>query len=191
MAGSTVGAGEAYEKILTANLQRAIDFVKFAETKNAALLALASAWVVASINIESSGKAIPSGFSTSVPLTLLVSVCAGCTAMISFLPKLHLPKFLGGRRAGPHPKNLLYFGDICTLPIKTLEQDLHARYLPDGKGPRDEYIHDLIVQISVNSEIALRKMHLFLWGLRLMLLAGAVLLVPSAGLAFRAVKSLW
>jgi len=42
-----------YEKLLTANLQRAVDFVKFAETKNAALLALSSAWVVAALNLDS------------------------------------------------------------------------------------------------------------------------------------------
>lgn len=35
---------EAFEKILTSNLMRAIDFVKFAEAKNAALLTFNSAW---------------------------------------------------------------------------------------------------------------------------------------------------
>ena len=36
---SSVKPDEAYEKILTTNLQRALDFLRFAEAKNAALLA--------------------------------------------------------------------------------------------------------------------------------------------------------
>src|ERR1035438_9648140 len=126
---SSIKPDEAYEKILTGNLQRAIDFLRFAEAKNAALLALASAWVVAIISLESSGKTIPPRLALSLLVALLLALCAGLLAMLSFLPRLHLPGFLGGHRAGPHPRNLLYFGDISTLPVKTLEQDLRSRYL--------------------------------------------------------------
>jgi hypothetical protein len=76
------------------------------------------------------------------------------------------------------------------LTIKTLEQ-VPARYLSTGQGYRDEYIHDLTVQLSVNSEITMRKMHLFNWGMRFILLGGVVLLLPSLGLVFTSVKSLW
>jgi hypothetical protein len=188
---SSVKPDEAYEKILTTNLQRALDFLRFAEAKNAALLALASAWVVAIINLESSGKTIPPRLALGLLLTLLLALCAGLLAMLSFLPRLHLPRFLGGHRAGPHPKNLLYFGDISTLPVKTLEQDLRIRYFPDSDGYKDEYVHDLVVQLSVNSEIAMRKMRLFLWGMRLIVLAGLILLVPILGMVFEGLKSLW
>ena len=191
MADPTISADEAYEKILTANLQRAIDFLKFAEAKNAALLALSSAWVVAIINLECSGKSVPSYLAPSILVALPLSLCAGVLAMLSFLPRLHLPSFLGGKRAGPHPKNLLYFGDISTLPIKTLEHDLHARYSAPSKKHTDDYIHDLVVQLSVNSEITMRKMSLFLWGMRLILLAGLILLVPTATIAVKGLNRLW
>jgi len=182
---------EAYEKILTGNLQRALDFLKFAEAKNAALLALASAWIAAMLNLECSGHTLPRGFAISIPVALLCAFSAAFLAMVSFLPRLHLPAFLGGKRSGPHPPSLLYFGDISTLPIKTLEHELPARYLSSGAGYRDEYIHDLIVQLSVNSEIAMRKMLLFRWGMRLILTGGIVLFLPSLGLAFATLKSLW
>jgi Family of unknown function (DUF5706) len=191
MAVSPINPTDTYEKILISNLQRAIDFLKFAEAKNAALLALASAWVVAIINLECSGKAIPDPLATSVSVTLLLSLSAGLLAMLSFLPKLHLPGFMGGKRAGPHPANLLYFGDVGSLTIKALEQNLQARYFPDGKGFKPEYIHDLIVQISVNSEITLRKMRLFRSGMMLILLAGTMLFIPVAEMAFKAAKTLW
>ena len=191
MAGSTINSTEAYEKILTANLQRAIDFLKFAEAKNAALLALISAWVVASINFICSDKIIPACLSVSVSLALVFALTAGLLAMLSFMPRLQLPTFLGGKRAGPHPKNLLYYSDISSLPIKTFEQDIHANYFPDAKGYKDSYLHDLIVQISVNSEITLRKMRLFRWAMGLVLLAGSIILPPVLMMALKSMGVLW
>ena len=171
-------AAEVYEKILIANLQRAIDFVKFAEAKNAALLALSSAWVVAMINLEFSGRPVPNSWAVSIVLTLLCSLCAALLAMTSFLPKLDLPGLLGGKQTGPHHKNLLFFGDISTLTIKSLEADLHSRYCPKANIPTGEYIHDLVVQIGVNSKIARRKMRFFIFGMWLIVFAALILLVP-------------
>ncbi len=184
-------AAEAYERILTANLERAIDFVKFGEAKNAALLALSSAWVVATINLELSGRQIPDAWAANIVLTLLFSLCAALLAMASFLPRLHLPWFLGGKKAGPHPKNLLYFGDISSLTIKTLEPDLHARYFPKANMPTDEYIHDLVVQIGVNSQIAHRKMRFFYFGMWLILFAALALLLPVVGMSLKIARGLW
>jgi hypothetical protein len=42
---------EAFEKILSTQLGGTIDFVKFAETKNAALLTFSSAWIIGTINL--------------------------------------------------------------------------------------------------------------------------------------------
>jgi hypothetical protein len=135
MAGQLPEA-EAYEKILSANLQRAIDFVKFAETKNAALLALSSAWVLAAINLESSGKAIPGLLAVSVVLTLFLSLCAAIIGMLSFIPRLHLPGFLGGKKAGPHPRNLLYFGDISGLTINTRRPNFTSVIFQTAEPPQ-------------------------------------------------------
>ena len=184
-------AAAAYEKILTANLQRAIDFVKFGEAKNAALLALSSAWVVATINLEFSGRQIPDTWAVNIVLTLLFSLFAALLAMASFLPKLHLPWFLGGKKAGPHPKNLLFFGDISSLTIKTLETDLQARYFPKADVPADEYIHDLVVQIGVNSQIAHRKMRFFCFGIWFIVFAALALLLPVIGMGYKIARGLW
>jgi hypothetical protein len=179
---------EAYEKILVANLGRVIDFLKFAEAKNAGLLALSSAWVIASVNLECSGHALPGAFGFAVPLAMVLALCTALLAAWSFSPKLHLPRFLGGRRAGPHPKNFLYFGDIASVTAKTLEQDLRARYYSDKAELRDEYLHDLTVQISVISSIILRKMRLFVCGVAFIIAAAITLLAPAATLAFHAIK---
>jgi hypothetical protein len=51
---------EAFRQVLSASLARVIDFLKFAETKNAALLTFASAWTFASINVLT-GERAPTG----------------------------------------------------------------------------------------------------------------------------------
>jgi hypothetical protein len=190
MSASTPVDAETYETILTANLQRAIDFVKFAEAKNAALLALSSAWVLATVNLECSGKSILVELRTSIVLALACSLCAAIIAMTSFFPRLHLPGFLGGKKAGPHPPNLLYFGDISSLPIRTLKADLHNRYFPSGNPYSDDYIHDLIVQIGVNSQIAKRKMRFFSWGVTFILIAGIVFFIPVMGMLYQSIRGL-
>ena len=51
---------EAFGGILSASLARVVDFLKFAETKNAALLTFASAWTLALINLLTGDRA-PAG----------------------------------------------------------------------------------------------------------------------------------
>jgi len=68
---------EAYVLVLTETLQRAIDFLKFAEAKNAALLAFASAWIGVAVNLECKSGTIPSSFAISIPVSLLCAICAG------------------------------------------------------------------------------------------------------------------
>ena len=192
MASTSTKLNGAFEKILTANLQRALDFQKYAEAKNAALLTIASAWVIAIINLISSGKRLPDGLNTCVYFVLPLSICAGILAMISFLPRTNLPKFLGGKQAGPHPKNLLCYGDISLLPLKTFEQDITARYCTVAQTDLSaDYIHDLIVQISVNSLITMRKLKFFRYGMILICLAALVMLIPVLGLAIKMAKGLW
>lgn len=181
---------EAFEKILTTNLQRVIDFLKYAEAKNGALLTIASAWVIAIITLISSGKSCPGGLNTAIYFALIFSFCAGILSMISFLPRTKLSRFLGDKHAGPHPKNLLYYGDISILSIETFEQDIRERYYPVASQYSEDYIHDLIVQISVNSQITMRKLNFFRWGITLILIAALILLIPVLGLAIKMAKGL-
>ncbi len=168
---------EIYEKILTNNLQRTIDFLKFAEAKNAALLAICSAWILAIINLACTDKQIPEHLKFLLPIILIFSLIAAMVAIISFLPRLNLPKFLGGKHAGPHTKNFLYFGDIASIPVRTLEKDILTRYMPQNEVATADYLHDLVVQISAISDITNKKMLLFRWGISFILLSAALLLI--------------
>jgi hypothetical protein len=167
---------ETYEKIVTADLQRAIDFLRFAEAKNAALVALASSWFIAGLNLECSGKTIPSAFMYCVPIAMILVLLAGAVSLFSFFPRLKLTAFLGG--------------DIRDIPINALGAELRKRYYPDSTGAVPEYIADLTVQLSVNSNIAMRKMRLFSIGVGFISAATLSLLVPAVILALKAIRAL-
>jgi hypothetical protein len=62
---------------------------------------------------------------------------------------------------------------------------MRKRYMPEtGKPHREEYFHDLAVQIHINSDIAVFKMRLFRMGLGMIAVAGVALLVSAIVLFF-------
>ena len=171
---------EAIAALLLANLQRTIDFLKYAEAKNGALLTFASAWVLAILNIAVRNDPIK-GFSVYEYAVIPPFILAGLVALISFFPRMHLPAFLGGRRAGPHLKNLLYFGDVGGMTVSEFQKAVRDNYYPQGgRGVTDAYIRDLSIQIVVNSEITKRKLRLFQIGLWLVLVAGVLFVSVTA-----------
>jgi hypothetical protein len=172
---------EAFEKILSGSLQRVIEFLKYAEAKNGALLTLASVWALAVINILATEKPIPPHYRAALSLSLPFIIVAGMVAILSFVPRMHLVRFLGGRRAGPHPPNLLYFGDLRKLTVAEVERQFRERYFPtDERATTDAYVRDISVQIGVNSQIVRRKLVYFSVGLGFMALAVVVPLIRLA-----------
>jgi Family of unknown function (DUF5706) len=171
---------DAIVALLLASLQRTIDFLKYAEAKNGALLTFSSAWVLAILNIVLNDKPIK-GLLLYEYTVIPPFILAGLAALISFFPRMHLPGFLGGRRAGPHPKNLLYFGDVGLMTVSEFQNAVRDNYYPqDARGVTDAYIRDLTVQIAVNSQITNRKLRLFQIGLWLVMIAGIAFVSVTA-----------
>ena len=160
---------EAFGQVLSASLVRVIDFLKFAETKNAALLTFASAWTFASISVLT-GERAPAGIlGGAYWVALILFSGAAVVAILSLLPKLNLHAF---HRDPTKPNNLLYFGHIAEFDTALFRTRVQERYLGEGdQSPTDEYLDDLMVQISVNSKIASWKFGMFNLGARLVLIA--------------------
>jgi hypothetical protein len=172
---------QTLEAVLLAVLQRTIDFLKYSEAKNGALMTFSSAWILALIGFFLNDKSLRYGFRMSICISAGIFLGSSMLAVASFLPRTDLPWFLGGKRSGPHPKNLLYFGDVASMTASEFEDGLRTRYLPEeNESVRREYLHDLAVQVSVNSQITVRKLRLFRLGVLLAALATAVMLLPLA-----------
>lgn len=165
---------EAYEKLLSASLTRTIDFVKFAEAKNAALLTFSSAWILASVNISCTS---PSQewrwlFGIVVPIFVVSAIIA----IISFFPELKLEKF---HQDLEQRKALLFFRDVAKFSSASFRDRLNERYFPpEGQSATQNYLDDLSVQIHINSCIAVWKFRLFKIVSVIALLGIVVLLYP-------------
>ena len=179
---------EAYERVLTSSLARVLDFLKFAETKNAALLTFASASIVASIsnlNNATLGSEWRTAFTFALPLFILTAL----TALYSFLPKTLLNRF---HKDPEQSKALLYFGDAASFAPAAYKQRVLERYLPpENESATQNYLDDLAIQIAVNSQITKRKLTIFNTGALIVFCAILVVSVPGIISLWRLLSALF
>src|SRR5438270_7192185 len=71
---------EALHEVLSSTLPRVIEFLKFAETKNAALLTFASAWILASVNLLTREHALPEGLASALAVALPLFIASAVVA---------------------------------------------------------------------------------------------------------------
>ncbi len=172
---------DAYDKILGASLARVIDLVKFAEAKNAALLAFTSAWTVAIANLMARENSSTVAFGAVMPISGALFLISALIALYSILPRVDLSKFFKGERRTSRDLNLLFYGDIAKVEIGDYPASVRNRYFPaDKHSTTDQYLSDLSCQIHVNSTIANRKYILFKIGAWIALSSMAILVSPAA-----------
>ena len=172
---------DAYEEALVTNLARVLDLLKFAEAKNAALLAFTSAWTVAIANLMARQEAPPAAFADVLPVSGALFLIAALVALYSILPKVRLAEFFKGEQRIARELNLLFYGDISQIDIATFPERLRTRYYPADKcSTTDQYLTDLSCQIHVNSTIASRKYTLFKIGAWVTLGSMIILVSPAA-----------
>ncbi|WP_114393238.1 Pycsar system effector family protein [Oleisolibacter albus] len=180
---ATCDQDEGYEKLLTAQLARVIDFLKFAEAKNGAMLAFCSAWLVAvskAVTDDHTQAFVIIPLLLTVPPVLLVAVLT----LISFLPRL---PFRARRPVPGRPCDLLFFADVLHLNAADYSLLLRQRYYPEeGRFCRDEYFDDLVAQITANSRIAYHKYRMF--NRSAMILIATVAVAVFSALALLALK---
>ncbi|MDD1532693.1 MULTISPECIES: Pycsar system effector family protein [unclassified Bradyrhizobium] len=149
---------DAFEKILSTQLGRNIDFVKFAETKNAALLTFSSAWIIGSINLLTGQATLPLGYNVAFCVALPLFAIGGLVCILSFVPQV-MARF---HQPDDDAKSLLYWGHIAEIPVARYHERVTERYKPsENHSVTERYLDDLCVQISVNARIATRKFSMF------------------------------
>jgi len=164
-----------YGQLILSSLGRTIDFLKFAEAKNAASLTFASAWALGITNTLSGNRVLSSGEAQALGLSRFLFVLAIVVAAWSFLPRLRGKAF---HRGAKQPPNLLYFGDIAAYELEAFKMHLDRAYRGDSPTLGTErYLDDLRAQLWINSRIAHRKFRIF--GM-CMLLTFAALIIAMA-----------
>ncbi|MGB8292764.1 hypothetical protein ELI13_36025 [Rhizobium ruizarguesonis] len=173
---------EAYEKLMSANHGRMIDFVKFAETKNAALLTFASVWIGAIINLLKSPDELPFNYGKALVAALILLFFAAAICLTSLLPRFLDQVY----KREDERVNLLYFGDIVKGGVKDYPEMAEKEYRPqDEDSTTPTYLRDLAVQTAIQASIAHRKFRFFHRAGSLVLLAFLVMLLPPVIAAAR------
>jgi pycsar effector protein len=156
---------EIVEKCLVATLNRVLDFIKFAETKNGVLATLSSGWLVAIAGYFGSSKSAAPMLATAAMWATPFIALTAILSILSFFPKINLSSRTR-LNSTHHLPNLLYFGDIAQLELDEYEAQVRNRYLSDNTNiVPAQYITDLCIQIAVTSDIAASKFALFRWSL--------------------------
>jgi hypothetical protein len=182
----TVNRDDAYVKVLSRSLDRVLDLQKFAEAKNASLLAFSSVWIAGLVNVLASGRAVPPGFHAAGIVALALFIIAAMTAIASLLPRfIHSPTE-GSDGGSP---NMLFFGDIAKTPVADYIAEAQRRYFPDeGCFATEALFTDLLRQIAIVSRISMRKYYLFNRAATAALLGIATFTVPVVGLIVSALQ---
>lgn len=159
---------EALEKALAANLSRVNEWLRFAETKNAALLTFSSAWLVAVCTLWSNQTA-PAVVKWPLLLACPTIILAAMAAIISLLPRSQ--KKNAGTTAQNHTtRNLLFHGNISELDIATALTSFSTRHKPpSGMKISPGLLADLSTQLVETSRITKYKFSMFNIGARLIL----------------------
>lgn len=178
---------EAYEKLISASLARVIDFVKFGEAKNAALLAFSSAWIL-SIAGFLNGRAIEDPWLVvTMRIIVFLFMLAALVLIWSFLPRTKLDFF---HKNPERARSLIFFGDIAKFEAGEYKQRLRERYFPEEENSFNQNaLDDLAIQIYANSRVAHDKFRMFQIAAILVCVAIILLLIYSGFAVHKAVAN--
>lgn len=168
---------------LTTIFQNVNEWLKFAEAKNAVLLAFSGAGVTALMNLLTTTQKLLN--SIHIGLVLAISLLCMCVLLcsFSFLPKTNLKRILqvrnkASRNSNHKPTdNFYYFEDLQKYSSTKLLDALNSLYFERKVYPpyKKEW-EDLATQITVNAEITFLKLKLFTYALWCLIIA--ILAVP-------------
>jgi len=149
----------AMEERLKYILTQVNDWLKFAEAKNAALLAVNSALIFGTISILNEKCFFPIWLLIYLYIALVVVIIATAICLISFIPNTKIP-LISSKMNLLKGGNPIYYGDIAEHNVDSYLESLYQSTGLEFKGIKDiekKYAE----QIICNSRIAVKKFRLF------------------------------
>ena len=180
--GRAAEQNDDLERFYSANLARVIDWVKFAETKNAGLLTFSSAWLIALATFLTSEKSRPLVAIYAAGAALPMFALGAFFAFAAFMPKTKLEEFF---RPSPATSgsitNYTFWGHLADLSPDAASAAITTRYgVSKGQKSSDTLLDDLASQAVINAIIAKRKFELFGYGATCVLVGFAIITVMAA-----------
>jgi len=175
---------EITEKLLSI-LQTINGWLKFAEAKNAVLLAFSGAGITAIITYLSTATNMPNSIRTGLLISISLLCISSLICSLSFLPRTDIEHFVWlrmkpARKSKSSLKdsdNFYFFNNLKKYEPTDLLDSMNRLYFEDKvqKPYRKEDL-DIASQITINSEIASTKFMFF--RIALWLLIFSILVVP-------------
>jgi hypothetical protein len=165
-------------------LDRVIDWLQFAESKNTGIVGLIATALGLIVAFLEAGPSVPTLAGAGLVVGAVALLLSLFTVIASFLPVTDLERALVGTREPPGPSdNLTFYGHLARYEPQALIHEVARSYVevsPD-EVPESKFATDLAVQIVTNARITLRKLRLFraavlLFGVGVLIAAGAMAL---------------
>lgn len=145
--------------LLDNTLKQVIDWLKFAEAKNGALVAVGFAVIFGSFKVYSSFN-VENSFIAAYAISFIVFVTASVIiSLASFIPRITPPFWINvpAKESGDNP---LFFGHACKYS-KSSYRDLFNNYVDDNVNNESKLELALCDQIVNNSKISYIKYLMF------------------------------
>ena len=114
---------------------------------------------------------------------MVLVACSLLLTLVSFLPRLDHARLLGQARAEPDADaNLLFYGHLAGYAPGELAEAVSRRYC--GGACVEQLHRDLAAQAVSNSRVAVGKLRLFAWAVRLFGAAFVMLVATAVGSVF-------
>jgi|Deesub1362A_J573_1020465.scaffolds.fasta_scaffold04695_5 hypothetical protein len=153
-------------------------WLKFAEAKNAALLAANSTIAFALLKSLQQFGSLPLWLNIYVYIAIALLFISAALSLLSFIPKTHIPWIASTRRPAIED-NLLFYGHIAAYDAKSYLKALYRETGADKIEPSG-LEEDYAEQIIINSRISLAKYRLFAAGacITLSAILTPILIIP-------------
>ena len=180
---------EGVEGRLSDLLERVIDWLKFAETKNTGAVGLSSAAVGVIVSFALFGPPLPLLVGIGLGIGAVCMILSLLFSVASFLPSTNLEKHLAGGREQPGPRdNLLFYGHLARYEPQGLTHAVAEQYFgfAGEEYTPSKFALDLAAQAITNARITVRKLVFFRYSI---ILFGVAVMVAAICMAIASILS--
>ncbi|MDZ8088462.1 MAG: hypothetical protein RMY16_23300 [Nostoc sp. DedQUE12b] len=167
--------------------QNVNEWLRFAEAKNAVLLAFAGAGITATITLLATAQNLPKSLRFGLlSTTSLLCICA-LLCSLSFLPKTNLERLLwlqikpiiNSTIQSKDTDNFYYFGHLYKYRPTQLLDMLNTHYFEEKLNiPYKKEYEDIASQITVNAKITLLKLKVFTYAIYILI--ASIIVIPCS-----------
>lgn len=133
------------------------NWLKFAESKNAALLVANSVFIFQVFRILTDNKNTGRFVYICLLVCVVLAAISACLCLLSFIPKISIPSSCTGECVPEENANLIFYGHIAKFTFKRYWEALRTQNIISEEYVQDKFLAAIANQIVINSKIALTK----------------------------------